>query len=330
MTFAVSSRAKVRRDPAWVCRGKHHPAWEIVEEAEESLGERLGHLLLDAPREALARTRDAQLAVLLASLVSWKALSERVPRPVAFAGHSLGQLTALIASGVLSLTDGIRVAARRAELTQRCADRRPGRMVALLGADRGQAEAACATTPACWVANDNAPGQLVLAGTPEGVEVAAAEARSLGARRVVPIDVDGAIHTPLMADAAAGLIEELASTRISDPASPVVSNHDGVAYRRSDGWPERVASHVVSPVRWRDTQHTLVGLGARCFVEAGPGSVLANLARRTVPGTPVGGVSEPDDLGPLADLVGAARAHDAEAREGIVETAPSGAQERSS
>ncbi len=304
MPFAVVFPGQGTQKPAMGLPWRQHPAWGIVEEAEESLGERLSHLLLDAPRGALARTRDAQLAVLLASLLSWRALSDRLPRPIAFAGHSLGQLSALIASGALSLADGIRVAARRAELTQRCAVRRPGRMVALLGAEPAQAETACAAAPGCWVANDNAPGQVVLAGTPEGIERAADAAKTLGAKRVVPIDVDGAFHTPLMAEAAAGLREELASVPLSDPSAPVVSNDDGVAYRHRDGWDERLAAHVVSRVRWRDTQHTLVAMGAARFVEAGPGSVLANLARRTVPGTPVTGVSSPDDLHALDGFSG--------------------------
>lgn len=316
MSFAVVFPGQGTQRPAMGLPWRRHPAWAIVEEAEESLGERLSHLLLDAPRELLARTREAQLAVLLASLLSWRALSDRLPQPAAFAGHSLGQVTALIASGVLSTADGIQVAARRAELTQACADRSPGRMAALLGAEPHQAEAACEAATGCWVANDNAPGQVVVAGTPEGVDRVTARARRHGARRVVPIDVDGAFHTPLMADAAAELRAELSCTPVSEPAAPVVSNHDGAAYRYGDGWPERLASHVVSPVRWRATQHTLVGLGATRFVEVGPGSVLANLARRTVPDTRVLGVSAPADLEASGLLsaggVPPAPAHDAE------------------
>ena len=133
------------------------------------------------PDDVLARTRNAQLAVLLTSLVAWEAMQPLAEAPVAFAGHSLGQVTALIAAGSLPFDAGVRFAARRAELTQAAADAHPGRMAALLGATIEQAEEACAAAPdACWVANDNAPGQVVIAGTPEGLE--AASARAQGAR----------------------------------------------------------------------------------------------------------------------------------------------------
>ena len=150
-------------------------AWDVVDRAESALGQPLAHLLLDADSDALARTREAQLAVLLTSLMAWEAVRDALDEaPVAFAGHSLGQITALIASGALSLEDGVRLAAERADCTQAAADARPGRMAALLGATVDQAEAASAGATAagrtCWVANDNAPGQVVIGGTPVGVE----------------------------------------------------------------------------------------------------------------------------------------------------------------
>ena len=153
----------------------------MIEQAEAALGEPLAHLVTDAPAEALTRTREAQLAVLLTSLVIWTALDPLPEQPLAFAGHSLGQVTALIAAGVLPLETGVRFAARRAELTQAAADAHPGKMAALLGATPEQAEDACTAAPdACWVANDNAPGQVVIAGTPDGL--AAGSARGTGDR----------------------------------------------------------------------------------------------------------------------------------------------------
>ena len=135
------------------------PAWSVVDRAEAALGEPLAHLITDAPDDVLARTRNAQLAVLLTSLVAWEAMQPLAEPPVAFAGHSLGQVTALIAAGSLPFDAGVRFAARRAELTQAAADAHPGRMAALLGATLEQAEGACAAAPdGCWVANDNAPG----------------------------------------------------------------------------------------------------------------------------------------------------------------------------
>ena len=156
-----------------------HPAWKIVEQAEAALGEPLAPLLLDASAEQrLSRTREAQLAVLCTSLVAWEAARPYIHDAVAFAGHSLGQVTALIAAGVIDLDDGVRFAARRAELTQAAADAHPGRMAALLGATPEQAEQACEVAPnECWLANDNAPGQVVIAGTPAGVDAAVSRAK---------------------------------------------------------------------------------------------------------------------------------------------------------
>ncbi len=273
------------------------PAWVVVERAEHAFGEPLAPLLLDAPAETLARTREAQLAVLLTSLVAWESVREHVDAPVAFAGHSLGQVTALIASGALPLDAGVRFAARRAELTQQAADAHPGKMAALLGATPEQASEACTAAPdACWVANDNAPGQVVIAGTPDGVEAAGARAKELGVKRVTPLNVGGAFHTPLMRDAADALPSELSSVAFGAPASPVVSNHDARAYTDGDGWRDRLPQHVTVPVRWRESMETMAGLGVTSFLEVGHGSMLAGLAKRTTPDIPVRPVATPDDV----------------------------------
>ena len=225
-----------------------HPSWDVVERAEAALGEPLAHLIIDAPAEQLARTRDAQLAVLITSLVAWDAMQPLAEAPVAFAGHSLGQVTALIAAGVLPFDTGIRFAARRAELTQAAADAHPGRMAALLGATLEQADEACAAArDECWVANDNAPGQVVIAGTPDGLETTSARAKEVGVKRVTALNVGGAFHTPLMRDASTSLTTELASVQFTAPPSPVVSNHDAVAYGDADGWRARLAQHVPFP-----------------------------------------------------------------------------------
>ena len=252
--------------------------------------------MLDAPAEQLTRTRDAQLAVLLTSLVAWEAIRDAIDEPVAFAGHSLGQVTALIAAGALPLAEGVRFAARRAELTQAAADAHPGRMAALLGATLEQADEACLAAPdACWVANDNAPGQVVIAGTPDGVEVGSARAKELGVKRATPLNVGGAFHTPLMRDAADALPAELEAVKFSNPVAPVVSNHDGRAYDDGDGWRSRLPDHVAVPVRWRSSMETIATLGATTFLEVGHGTMLAGLAKRTVPDVTVVGIATPDD-----------------------------------
>jgi [acyl-carrier-protein] S-malonyltransferase len=276
------------QQPGMATTWRDHPSWAIVERAESALDEPLGHLITDAPAESLTRTREAQLAVLVTSLVAWDALAPLDEDPVAFAGHSLGQVTALIAAGALSLDDGVRFAARRAELTQAAADAHPGRMAALLGATLEQAEDACGAAPdACWVANDNAPGQVVIAGTPDGLAAGSERAKELGVKRVTPLNVGGAFHTPLMHDASAGLAVELERVAFAIPSAPVVSNHDAHAYADGDGWRARLTDHVSVPVRWRSTMDTLVALGA---------TELVDLAKRGAPGVAMRNVATPADV----------------------------------
>jgi [acyl-carrier-protein] S-malonyltransferase len=271
------------------------PSWSVVTEAEKVLDQPLARLLLEADAAELGTTRASQLAVLLTSLVAWDTFSHRVDEPpAAFAGHSLGQITALLAAGTVDREDGLRLAAERAERSQRSADANPGRMAALMGADATIAERACSDVDA-WLANDNAPGQVVIAGTPEGLDAAVAQAREAGVRRAIPLDVGHAFHTPLLADAAAGLRPLLAGLDFRTPAAPVVTNTDAAAQHGADGWPERLTGHLVEPVRWRASQETLAALGVTTFVEIGPGRVLAGLARRTVPGVQVLNVATPDE-----------------------------------
>jgi [acyl-carrier-protein] S-malonyltransferase len=288
---------------------KGEPSWSVVDRAENALGEPLAPLLLDADAADLGRTRNSQLAVLLTSLMAWDALGPRLAAApeveiVAFAGHSLGQVTALVAAGTITLDDGIRFAARRAEATQAAADAHPGRMAALLGATEEQANDACAAAPdACWLANDNAPGQIVIAGTPDGLDAAIARAKALGVKRAMSLPVGGAFHTPLMHDAVAGLEAALHELPLHAPSAPVVSNADATAYADGDGWRERLAVHVTRPVRWRASMQTLAALGASMFLEVGHGSMIAGVAKRTVPDVPVLGIAVPDAV----DTLGGAR-----------------------
>lgn len=279
-------------------------AWTLVERAEAAVDLPLAHLLLDADAAQLGRTRDAQLAVLLASLMAWEAVRDSVESPIAFAGHSLGQITALIASGALTFEDGIRLASRRADCSQAAADERPGGMAALIGATLDQAQLACGADdePTCWVANDNAPGQVVLGGTPEGIAQALRTAHDLGIRRAIALKVGAAFHTPLMTPAMAGLTPFLAEMAFASPRAPIVANTDAFPHGGAAGWPEKLAHHLVSPVRWRESMLTLAALGTDMFLEVGPGSVLSGLARRTVPGIASRNVSAPGDVPALSEV----------------------------
>ena len=266
---------------------RHHQAWSVVERAEAALDRSLSELLLDE-EAALDRTEDAQLAVLLASLMAWEAAAPTLAPVAGFAGHSLGQVTALIASGTLGFEDGVRLAAARARHTQRAAERHPGEMAALLGATVEQARELCDNGRGdCWLANDNSPGQVVLAGSPEAIGNAVERARAIGVRRATRLPVGGAFHTPLMQEAATAFADDLRTVPLSAPRAPVVSNGDARAYTDAEGWRRRLGEHLVRPVRWRQSVEMLVAMGATELVEVGPGTILAGLARRTVPGVPV-------------------------------------------
>ena len=285
-----SQQAGAGRD--WVDR----PSWRIVEQAEATLDVALAPLLLE-PEADLSRTRESQLSVLLLSLVAWDAVRDELPTPVCFAGHSLGQITALIASGAVAFDDGVRLAAARAAATQRAADARPGGMLALLGADEDQAAQACAAAEGqAWPANLNAPGQIVVGGTPEGLDAVAGAAKGAGIRRTRALAVGGAFHTPLMADAATELGPTLDAMTFAEPAAPVVANHDGAAHTRPSGWPVHLRTHLVEPVRWEACVRTMVDLGADELIEVGPGTTLTALASRIDAELGTRNVSTPDGL----------------------------------
>jgi [acyl-carrier-protein] S-malonyltransferase len=156
-------------------------------------------------------------------------------------------------------------------------------MVALLGADDAQVDAALADVPdRCWLANDNAPGQVVLAGSPEGVAAASEAAKLAGVKRVMPLSVDGAFHTPLMAEASEALAEHLRTAPLAEGTAPVVSNGDAQPYHDGGGWRQRLVDHLVQPVRWRQSVEQLHAMGAAELTEVGPGTTLTGLAKRTL------------------------------------------------
>jgi [acyl-carrier-protein] S-malonyltransferase len=270
----------------WVDR----PSWSVVERVEAIAGRPLAPLLLDDTDEVTAalRTTDAaQLATLTLGLVAWEAVRPAVEAEglVAVAGHSLGQVTALVVGGVVDFDAGVRLAVARADACRAADDARPGRLAALLGATVEQATAACDAAPGqCWVANDNAPGQVVIGGTPEGLLAAVEAARALGVRKAMPLGVGGAFHTPLMAGAAEALGPVLAATTFGPGDVPVVDNTDAEVRRRGEDWPELLARHLVEPVRWHDVQLVLAErLGAKRAVELAPAGTLTAMAKRTIP-----------------------------------------------
>jgi [acyl-carrier-protein] S-malonyltransferase len=285
---------------AWV----DHPSWEVAGEASEIAGRDLTALLLDAPMEELTRTANAQLATFVMSLVVLDAVERLGLTPGACAGHSLGEYTALVATGALSLADGTSLVIERGDAMQEAADARPGTMAALIGIADDDAEAACQRAESdVWVANYNAPGQVVIAGTEVGIALATGHAKELGARKVLPIPVSGAFHTPMMLPARTRLRERLETVTFHAPEVPVVANVDARVHTDAAEWPGLLSAQLCSPVRWRHSLEVLSGRGATLIIELGPGGVLTGMVRRATPDVRGVPVAAPDDLDKLMDTL---------------------------
>jgi [acyl-carrier-protein] S-malonyltransferase len=272
-------------------------------------GRDLAGLLTTADADTLKATRNAQLAAFGLSLVILDAaraagLGDHATNAVA--GHSLGEYTALVAAGVLTPEEGAGLVVARGDAMQAAADRAPGTMAAVLGLDPEQVAEACSSVEGAWPANDNAPGQVVIAGTVTGVEAAGEAAKALGAKRVMPLAVGGAFHSPLMAPAQARLDAALAGAGFKPAAGEVVANVD--AQPHTEGWSALLSAQLVSPVRWRESLLTLASLGVTHFVELGPGSELSGMVKRTVEGASRANVATPDDLDRLAGFLAEAPA----------------------
>jgi len=230
--------------------------------------------------EQLADTRAAQPLLFLADWAWGSAALKAGIVPAAVAGHSLGELAALAVAGVYSVEAGLELVIERSRLMAECAAATPGGMAAVLGLDASQISAAIATIDGVWVANDNAPGQVVISGTVEGVAAATAALTDAGARRIVPLQVAGPFHTPLMAPAADAFARVLESAAFADALYPVCSNTDPVPATDPETLPRRLSTQIISPVAWTPTMRALLDTGCDTLLETGPGAVLSGLAKR--------------------------------------------------
>ncbi|MFN2433544.1 MAG: ACP S-malonyltransferase [Gemmatimonadota bacterium] len=281
----------------------HAAAREAFAEADEALGFELERLMFEGPLDELTRTENAQPALLAHGVAVARVLALGGTQPAAAAGHSLGELTALVVAGALGFGDGLRIVRRRGELMAEAGRSRPGTMAAVLGLSDREVEAACAEAADGGVvvaANLNAPGQVVISGDPAAVARAGELARERGARRVVPLQVSGAFHSPLMAPAADGLRAALEGVALGEPRIPVVSNVTARATSSADEVRRRLVEQLTSPVRWHESLLQLVALGCIDFVECGPGRVLTGLARRVAGVRSCAAVGEAADAEALA------------------------------
>jgi [acyl-carrier-protein] S-malonyltransferase len=274
-------------------------AREVFEEADDTLGFALTAVCWEGPEEELTATQNAQPALLAHSTAVTRVLADHGVRPMAAAGHSLGEFSAHVAAGSFSFADGVRLVRARGEAMAEAGNERPGAMAAIIGLDDGEVEALCAAVAAedevLTPANYNSPGQIVISGTAEAVRRALDAARSRGARRAVELPVSGAFHSPLMEPATEALAAALDGIEIRTAGIPIVANVDARPVREPVEIRLRLLDQLTAPVRWVECVSTLRTIGARFFVEPGAGAVLTGLLRRidrTLEGRSIGGPDE--------------------------------------
>jgi [acyl-carrier-protein] S-malonyltransferase len=263
-------------------------ARETFAAIDDALDAPLSRIMWEGPEDELTLTHNAQPAILAHSAAVLAVAGDRLGYAGAAAGHSLGEYSAHVATQSLSATDAARLVRRRGELMLEAGRRRPGAMSAVLGLDPAEVAAACRTASVNGTvavpANLNSPEQTVISGDPDAVARAGEGCKARGAKRVVPLKVSGAFHSPLMAPAVEGLAAALGDVAFRDPVYPVVANATGEPIRRAADAIRLLIEQLTAPVRWTDCMRAAAALvpGA-VFVEAGPGSVLTGLLKRIVP-----------------------------------------------
>jgi [acyl-carrier-protein] S-malonyltransferase len=286
--------------PGMGARWRRHPSWQVVQEVSDATGRDVAALLLDADADTLKATRNAQLAAFALSLVALDGARRAGAgdgAPGAVAGHSLGEYTALVAGGHLTAVEGARLVAARGDAMQHASETHPGTMAAVIGLPPETVAEACSGVDGAWMANDNAPGQVVVAGTHRGVDDAGQAARKLGAKRVIPLAVGGAFHTPLMGPAQVALDAALGEARFTASPVTVVANVDASPHQ-TDFVP-LLSAQLCSPVRWRQSLLAMVAMGVDGFLELGPGTEMTGMVKRTVPDAARANVATPEDTASL-------------------------------
>ncbi|MFN7940332.1 MAG: ACP S-malonyltransferase [Thermoanaerobaculia bacterium] len=283
----------------------HAEARGAFDEASAALGFDVAELCWQGPEERLQETANTQPAILTVSVAIARVLAARGVVPVAVAGHSLGEYSAHVAAGTLSLSDAARLVRRRGELMQEAVPLGVGAMAAILGLDPaivGEVAAQAAGGEICTVANFNSPEQTVIAGHRGAVERAMALARERGAKRAISLPVSAPFHSPLMASARRGLAPDLERAAFATPRFPVVVNIDARPVRDGSAARDALVRQIDGPVRWVECMRTLAEeLGIERFVEVGPGAVLAGLAPRIVVGARAFSLADPAALVKLSE-----------------------------
>lgn len=276
------------------------------EEAADALGYDLWHVVQEGPVEALNATTCTQPALLTSSIAIWRVWQElEGPRPLAMAGHSLGEYSAMVCAGALSFAEGVRLVKLRGEAMQDAVPEGQGAMAAILGLDDAMVEQACrdaAGDEVVSAVNYNAPGQVVIAGEKAAVDRAIALCQEAGAKRALPLPVSVPSHCALMRPAAERLAEAMDAIDIKMPRYTVIQNVDARAHADVASLRARLIEQLYRPVRWTECIEAMVDEGAQVFIECGPGKVLTGLNKRIAKGAKGLAVNDPDSLAAALEL----------------------------
>jgi len=256
----------------------------IFQEADKTLGFSLTDLILNGPQEELTLTANTQPALLTVSFALYQAVVKAGITPDYTAGHSLGEYSALTASGAMTFKEAVHTVRKRGEYMEEAVPNGIGTMSAVLGMDKSQLEELTADITregnTVQLANINCPGQIVISGTTEGVRLAAVKAKENGAKRAISLNVSGPFHSILMEPAAAKLADTLSSIEVKQAAIPVISNVTAQPVTQPEEIKEKLIEQLISPVRWEESVRTLLDLGVDTFIEIGPGKVLSGLIKK--------------------------------------------------
>lgn len=270
---------------------------KVFERASSILEMDMAKLCFEGPAEQLKQTRLSQPAIVVVSLAAYEAFHGRYPelKPVFAAGLSLGEYTALIAAKAISFDSGLKLVRKRGEIMEEAARKFPGKMCAILDLDEEQITGICQETNA-HVANQNCPGQIVIAGDSSAVEKAKAACMARGARRTVDLDVSGAFHSPFMFEASGELKKALERISVLRPAVPVISNYTASPENEPESIRQNLIYQMYSRVRWEESVRYMVSGGVKRFFEFGPGKVLRGFMRKIDPEAKVISIEKKDDI----------------------------------
>jgi [acyl-carrier-protein] S-malonyltransferase len=263
---------------------KFAAAKQVFEEADDALGFALSDMCFNGPAEALQLTENTQPAILTTSVAALRAMeAEGFPKAHFVAGHSLGEYSALVAAGSLSLTDAVKTVRARGRYMQEAVPVGTGAMAAILGSDLETVNSACAEAAqgqVCSAANINSPGQIVIAGDAAAIDRATEILKERGAKRAVKLNVSAPFHCALMMPAQDRLAADLNQLQFSDLATPLVTNVDGKSIKTGDEARDSLIRQVSQPVRWLESVEFLSNHGVQTLIEIGPGKVLSGLVRQ--------------------------------------------------